>query len=349
MMVFFEGILMSTLPPGYARPGEQLVRACSIGIDKQFGFIEFSTIELTAAALGLDGIAFNHRSDLPPVSLKLKRPNDFRPDLIQGLLGPVPQVQLHLLPDNLTSSMPARGGGGVAGGGYGGNNGGSISTSISRTVLDGPNKIFVGGLPRSMTDEQVLALLQPFGDVKGFNLVKDPTGMYVNKGFAFCEFSNPAVTEGVVQQLNGLAVLDKVLLQPAPKAFLRSPRPTKERTTHLKRNDIRMPQVRDKLHFLGHFAPLLRRELNHGNMKPLYNHKQPVLLSLDKANRSKCTPAQRSLVFIGIHRTARMRRDGKPGRAAASRRVHACLLDRQQSLSRSPHKCTRDNEHGEMD
>jgi splicing factor U2AF subunit len=66
MMVFFEGILMSTLPPGFVRPGEQLVRACSIGIDKQFGFIEFSTMELTAAALGLDGIAF---TSLGPVHI----------------------------------------------------------------------------------------------------------------------------------------------------------------------------------------------------------------------------------------------------------------------------------------
>lgn len=97
-----------------------------------------------------------------------------------------------------------------------------------------------------------------------------------------------------------------------------SAQPTKTRTTHLKRNDIRMPQVRDKLHFLGHFAPFLRRELNHGNMKPLHDHEQSVLLSLDKANRSESTPAQRSLVFIGIHWTVRMGRNGKPGGAAAS-------------------------------
>lgn len=38
---------------------------------------------------------------------------------------------------------------------------------------DSPNKLFVGGLPTYLSDEQVMELLKSFGELKTFNLVKD--------------------------------------------------------------------------------------------------------------------------------------------------------------------------------
>ena len=58
---------------------------------------------------------------------------------------------------------------------------------VSTLVEDGPNKVFIGGLPQSANEEQVRARVGAFGALKSFNLAVDKeTG--VSKGFAFCEF-----------------------------------------------------------------------------------------------------------------------------------------------------------------
>lgn len=76
---------------------------------------------------------------------------------------------------------------------------------ISTNVPDGPNKIFIGGLPPYFTEEQVKKLLQVFGELRAFNLVKDP-GSNTSKGFAFCEFLDPSVTDIACQGLNNMEV-----------------------------------------------------------------------------------------------------------------------------------------------
>src|SRR6266436_2213999 len=44
---------------------------------------------------------------------------------------------------------------------------------VSTNVPDSINKIFVGGLPTYLNEEQVMELLKSFGDLRAFNLVKD--------------------------------------------------------------------------------------------------------------------------------------------------------------------------------
>ena len=44
---------------------------------------------------------------------------------------------------------------------------------ISTNVPDTPNKIFIGGLPSYLTDDQVIELLKSFGELRAFNLVKE--------------------------------------------------------------------------------------------------------------------------------------------------------------------------------
>lgn len=44
---------------------------------------------------------------------------------------------------------------------------------VSTNVPDSANKIFVGGLPTYLNEEQVMELLKSFGELKAFNLVKD--------------------------------------------------------------------------------------------------------------------------------------------------------------------------------
>jgi len=76
---------------------------------------------------------------------------------------------------------------------------------ISTNVPDTPNKVFVGGLPPYFTEEQVKQLLQVFGELRAFNLVKDASGGN-SKGFAFCEFLDPNITDVACQGLNGMEV-----------------------------------------------------------------------------------------------------------------------------------------------
>ena len=56
------------------------------------------------------------------------------------------------------------------------------------SVADGPDKVFVGGLPCDWDADRVKRLLAPYGRLAAFNLVMDKsTGN--SKGYAFCEFS----------------------------------------------------------------------------------------------------------------------------------------------------------------
>ncbi|SPO29185.1 related to pre-mRNA splicing factor U2AF large chain [Ustilago trichophora] len=82
---------------------------------------------------------------------------------------------------------------------------------ISTNVPDSPHKIFVGGLPTYLTDDQVIELLQAFGELRAFNLVKDP-GTGASKGFAFCEYVDAALTDLACQGLNGMELGDRNLV-----------------------------------------------------------------------------------------------------------------------------------------
>ena len=67
---------------------------------------------------------------------------------------------------------------------------------ISTFVADSPFKIFIGGLPNYLNEDQVKELLMSFGQLRAFNLVKDSaTGL--SKGYAFCEYADTQITDQV--------------------------------------------------------------------------------------------------------------------------------------------------------
>jgi splicing factor U2AF subunit len=105
----------------------------------------------------------------------MKRPNDYNPSLAPALsMESMPKFDLAKL--------------GI----------------VSQTVQDGPNKIFIGGLPYHLVESQVLELLSAFGAVKAFHLVKnDPTAV-TSKGYCFVEYLDPNVTQMAVMGLNGM-------------------------------------------------------------------------------------------------------------------------------------------------
>ncbi|XP_063961301.1 splicing factor U2AF 50 kDa subunit-like isoform X2 [Lytechinus pictus] len=82
---------------------------------------------------------------------------------------------------------------------------------VSTVVQDSPNKIFIGGLPNYLNDDQVKELLSSFGPLKAFNLVKD-SATSLSKGYAFCEYVDTDRTELAIAGLNGMQLGEKKLI-----------------------------------------------------------------------------------------------------------------------------------------
>lgn len=145
-----------------------------INRDKCFAFVELTSIELTTACCKLDGLSYCGNQ------LRIRRPNDFQPDKLPSNLGKTPNLNLSAL--------------GV----------------VSTTVADGPNKVFVGGLPNDLNESDIKDLLMAFGNLKSFHLVKEP-GLATSKGYAFCEYADATSTNTAIMGLNNFPIRDRVL------------------------------------------------------------------------------------------------------------------------------------------
>ncbi|KAL9188295.1 hypothetical protein ACHAXT_006673 [Thalassiosira profunda] len=141
-----------------------------INKERRFAFLEFKTMEITTACLALDGIDVMGRG-----KVKVKRPNDYNAALAPAV-NPATAARLD------TAAL------GI----------------VSPTVPDGPNKIFIGGLPYHLTEAQVLELLGAFGTVRAFHLVKQDAQATTSKGYCFVEYSDPNVTQVACMGLNGM-------------------------------------------------------------------------------------------------------------------------------------------------
>jgi len=76
---------------------------------------------------------------------------------------------------------------------------------------DTNSKISIAGLPTSLNEADVKKLLLMFGQLKSFNLVRDSvTG--ASKGFAFCEYSDPSVTDSACASLQAMVIEGKNLI-----------------------------------------------------------------------------------------------------------------------------------------
>ncbi|KAK3930356.1 Splicing factor U2AF 50 kDa subunit [Frankliniella fusca] len=156
---------------GLAQAAGNPVLACQINLDKNFAFLEFRSIDETTQAMAFDGINFKGQS------LKIRRPHDYQP---------MPGMS-----ENPSVTVPA----GV----------------ISTVVPDSPHKIFIGGLPNYLNEDQVKELLMSFGQLRAFNLVKDSaTGL--SKGYAFCEYFDVSMTDQAIAGLHGMQLGDKKLI-----------------------------------------------------------------------------------------------------------------------------------------
>ncbi|KAK8938517.1 Splicing factor U2af large subunit A [Platanthera zijinensis] len=145
--------------------------------------------------MALDGIIFEG------APVKVRRPSDYNPSLAAALGPSQPNPNLNLA----VVGLPP----GSAGG------------------LEGPDRVFVGGLPYYFTEAQVRELLESFGSLRGFDLVKDrETGN--SKGYAFCVYQDFVVTNIACASLNGIKMGDKTLTVRRANQGVSQPRPEQE-------------------------------------------------------------------------------------------------------------------------
>ncbi|KAG8655528.1 splicing factor U2af large subunit B isoform X3 [Manihot esculenta] len=190
---FFSHV-MAAIGGNSAGPGDAVVNVY-INHEKKFAFVEMRSVEEASNAMALDGIIFEG------APVKVRRPSDYNPSLAATLGPSQPNPNLNLAAVGLSPSS--------AGG------------------LEGPDRIFVGGLPYYFTEAQVRELLESFGPLQGFDLVKDrETGN--SKGYAFCVYQDTAVTDIACAALNGIKMGDKTLTVRRANQGASQPKPEQE-------------------------------------------------------------------------------------------------------------------------
>lgn len=60
-----------------------------------------------------------------------------------------------------------------------------LSIRNQQVVPDLPNRVYVGNLNSNITEEDLKALFEPFGEIVLVNIVRDGSG--VSKGYGFVE------------------------------------------------------------------------------------------------------------------------------------------------------------------
>ncbi|CAM8905085.1 unnamed protein product [Rhodiola kirilowii] len=190
---FFSQV-MAAIGGNTAGPGDAVVNVY-INHEKKFAFVEMRSVEEASNAMALDGIIFEG------APVKVRRPSDYNPSLAATLGPSQPNPNLNLAAVGLTP--------GSAGG------------------LEGPDRIFVGGLPYYFTESQIRELLESFGPLRGFDLVKDrETGN--SKGYAFCVYQDLSVTDIACAALNGIKMGDKTLTVRRANQGTTQPKPEQE-------------------------------------------------------------------------------------------------------------------------
>lgn len=152
--------------------------AAQLSADRSFALVEFKTAADATVALALDGQTMeadeaNGAANGASQGLQIRRPKDYI----------VPAVV------DDPNYEPGR---------------------VSSAVIDTPSKISVTNIPPYLSSEQVLELLNSFGELKAFVLAQDRS-TEESRGIAFCEYLDPLATEVAIRGLDGMELGDRHL------------------------------------------------------------------------------------------------------------------------------------------
>jgi splicing factor U2AF subunit len=178
---FFTGSL--TAIGGVTMPGEPVL-SIYINRDKKFAFVEFRSVEECSNCMALEGILWRGSQ------LRVRRPNDYDPSEAVSLGPTTPNSNLNLSAIGLGNT--------------------AINNSYDCDKEDVNDRVFIGGLPHFLTEEQVLDILRPFGEIKTFDLARDRSNGK-SKGYGFCAFTDQSVTDVACKALNGFKLGERSL------------------------------------------------------------------------------------------------------------------------------------------
>ncbi|KAA8531853.1 hypothetical protein F0562_006430 [Nyssa sinensis] len=99
--------------------------------------------------------------------------------------------------------------------------------NLAASGLEGPNRIFVSGLPYYFTEAQIRDLLESFGPLRGFDLVKDRETGY-SKGYAFCVYEDLSVSDIACAALKGIKMSEETLTVRRANQGTTQPKPEQE-------------------------------------------------------------------------------------------------------------------------
>lgn len=148
------------------------VQSVYVNKAKGFGFVEVNDYNLATALIKkLNGVTFKSSA------LQLKRPTNYDAKKAppEGVLPEIDVTKIGMKPGK-----------------------------PSGHVENVPEKIYIAGIPTSVTDDQLQELLEAFGQLEAMTLVKD-------RGYAFCLYRDRSVTESAIAGLNGLTLGSQML------------------------------------------------------------------------------------------------------------------------------------------
>lgn len=180
---------MAAIGGNTAGQGDSVVNVY-INQEKKFAFVEFRTVEECSNAMALDGII------MEGTQLRVRRPNDYNPAIAAHLGPPQPNPNLNLSAIGLAPQQQQQRQ--------------SQQPHYANQQAEGPDRIFIGGLPYHLEESQVRELMESFGPLKALDLIRDrETGH--SRGYAFCVYDDPSVTDAACAGLNGLRFGERVL------------------------------------------------------------------------------------------------------------------------------------------
>lgn len=172
MRDFFNAVMVAGQGPG--RKAGNSVLGVFLNLPKRFAFVEFRNAVEATQAMDLDGIMFRG------LALKLGRPANYNASA--SCIAARQAKKLNLTPIGIFSSH----------------------------VPNGPNKLYIGGLPYNLKQNQVRELLEAYGPLRGLFLSFDPA-TNLSKGYAFAYYEDEQVTDAAIEGLNGLQIGDRTL------------------------------------------------------------------------------------------------------------------------------------------
>jgi len=169
---FFNCVMVAAQGPG--RKAGDSVLGVFLNLAKRFAFVEFRSAVEATQAMDLDGIMFRG------LALKMGRPANYNPSASSIAARQAPKLNIAKL--------------GI----------------LSSHVPNGPNKLYIGGLPYNLKEPQVRELLETYGPLRGLFLSFDPA-TNLSKGYAFAYYEDESITDAAIEGLNGLQIGDRTL------------------------------------------------------------------------------------------------------------------------------------------